>query len=78
MKVRLRPAELDAWQWLGQPRAEWPEWVPKDAHLWDDCLAFKSAHVRRDTAHRTDWLLHADYVTVVSDDELKKRYERVG
>jgi len=32
MKFRTKPIIVEAWQWLGQPREEWPSWVKEVSH----------------------------------------------
>lgn len=53
-RYRRRPTEIDAWQWLGQPRAAWPTWVDRAVLLADGTLAVSGI---RDAIYRGDWLV---------------------
>ena len=52
-RYRRRPIEILAWQWLGQPRAEWPEWV-EAVVLADGRLTLGGV---RDKVYQGDWLV---------------------
>ena len=52
-RYRRRPTEIQAWQWNGQPRAEWPAWV-EAALLANGGLAIVGF---RDKVYKGDWLV---------------------
>lgn len=52
-RYRRRAIEIQAWQWTGQPRAEWPVWVDAVV-LADGGLAIGGI---RDKVHKGDWLV---------------------
>lgn len=52
-RYRRRPIEIQAWQWSGQPRADWPAWV-EAVLLADGRLAISGV---RDKVYKGDWLV---------------------
>ncbi len=54
IRYRKRPTEVQAWQWLSQPRDQWPAWVERAVLLADGTLAVSGI---RDAIHRGDWLV---------------------
>ncbi|MGE4061975.1 MAG: hypothetical protein AB7E79_01285 [Rhodospirillaceae bacterium] len=52
-RYRRRPIEIQAFQWNGQPRAEWPEWL-EAVLLADGRLAIGGV---RDKVYKGDWLV---------------------
>lgn len=54
IRYRRRPLEIQAWQWLGQPRNEWPGWVERAVLLADGRLAVSGI---RDAIYQGDWLV---------------------
>ena len=52
-RYRRRPIEIQAFQWNGQPRAEWPVWL-EAALLADGRLAIVGI---LDKVYKGDWLI---------------------
>jgi hypothetical protein len=53
-RYRKRPIEVEAWQWLGQPRTEWPAWMDRGALLADGSIIVSGI---RDSVRRGEWLV---------------------
>ncbi len=58
-RYRRRPIEIQAWQWNGQPRSEWPQWL-EAVLLADGGLAIGGI---RDKIYKGDWLVRESGTT---------------
>lgn len=58
-RYRKRPVEIQAFQWNGQKRAEWPDWL-EAVLLADGRLAIVGV---RDKVYKGDWLVREGTTT---------------
>jgi hypothetical protein len=77
-RYRRRPIEIQAWQWNGQPRPDWPDWL-EAVLLADGRLAIGGI---RDKVYRGDWLVREGGITYrlppALFDAQYERFDEVG
>jgi hypothetical protein len=75
---RTKIRHVEAFQWTGQPRSEWPHWATPELLSESGSALYaytKNAPVR---VLRTDWLILGDKeIYPCTDEEFHKRYEEV-
>lgn len=74
--IRQRVEPMQAWQWTGQPRGLWPEWVKRCCERRDGELF----HIRQSGDQlvcQSEWLVREldGGVVFYTDDEIQREFE---
>jgi hypothetical protein len=78
MTYRTKVRTVEAFQWAGQPRSDWPIWATPELLIESGIALYANSKNGPVRALRTDWLILGDKeIYPCTDEEFKKRYEEV-